>query len=134
MNITEFLGTIYLGDRGCKSLILDGWNAEVKMQVTCISRIRSGAWNYYTEEDLPDGYLIFGGVKSVHFDPAGPIPNDLINEIKAERMVGIDNLYLITISVDSVNASGDHTEVIVKVIANTFWLEDSKNPGVKIIQ
>lgn len=134
MNMTEFLDTIYLGDRGCKSLILDGWNAEIKMQATCISRIRGESWNYYTDEDLPDGYLVFGGVQSVQFDPVGPIPNDLINEIKAERMKGIDDNYLITISVDSVDASGNHTEIIVRIIANTFWLEDSKNPGLRIIQ
>jgi hypothetical protein len=41
MNPAEFLVTIYLGDRGCKGISIDGWNRQVSIQIDEISRIRS---------------------------------------------------------------------------------------------
>jgi len=41
MHPRDFLKTIYLGDRGCKKIIIDGWQGRVLMQVNLISRIRS---------------------------------------------------------------------------------------------
>lgn len=61
MTPDEFLRTIYLGDRACKSLVLDGWKNEVKIQIDSISRVRGEAWDFYTEEDVDDGFLVFEG-------------------------------------------------------------------------
>ncbi len=57
--------SIYLGDRAIKLIILDGWNELAKIQVDSISRVRSadGKWNYYTAEDIEDGFLVFGNVR-----------------------------------------------------------------------
>lgn len=132
MNIVEFLKTIYLGDRGCKSILIDGWSDEIKVQVTCISRVRNAAWDYYTDEDLPDGFLVFEGVRSVALEPRGVIPNDLINDIRAEPLVGEQAKFLIVISVDAVDAIGHRTEVKVEIRADSMALEDYKNPGHKI--
>ena len=132
MNAIEFLKTIYVGDQACKAMLWDTWGSEFKLQVTCISRVRSETWNYYTAEDLPDGFIVLAGVDSVVFEPAGFVPNDLINEIRAEPTPGSTSKHLVVISVDSVDPAGDRTEVLIRVRAESIELEDSRTPGQRI--
>jgi hypothetical protein len=46
--LTNFLKSIYLGDRGCKALLLDAWRERVAIQVDTISRTRPGTdiWDF----------------------------------------------------------------------------------------
>jgi hypothetical protein len=125
MNITDFFKTIYVGDRGCKSIIIGGWNSEVKIQVSCISRVRSASWDFYTDEDLIDGYLVFEKVESINFSPEGLLPNDTINDIQIVSITKNSEKCRISISIDSVNHDGSRSEVHVFIVASSAALEDS---------
>lgn len=87
MDIEKFIDSIYLGDRGCKMIILDGRRARIAIQIDCISRVRAsdGCWHFYTDEDIVDGRIVFTDVISVSLDPVGAIPNDLIESLSAKH-------------------------------------------------
>src|SRR5258708_3314646 len=93
MSPLELLKTIYLGDRACKSLLIDGWNDRIVLQVDTISRIRSvtGNWEYYTDEDIVDGLIVFTNATSISFEPNGLMPNDLIHSITARVLPAKSN-------------------------------------------
>jgi hypothetical protein len=134
MKPEAFLKTIYVGDRGCKGLIIDSWQKRLKIQIDLISRVRdsSGHWNYYDLEDIQDGYLVFDGLRGIRFDPSGPIPNDYINSIDVSTIEGEDGVYKFCISVSSVDSQGESQEVTIGVLAVDCYLEDPKIPGQEI--
>lgn len=132
MRPTELVKTIYLGDRACKSIAIDGWNRRVAIQVDEISRVRSasGNWECYNDENIMDGLIIFTEVGSISFEPPGPIPNDYIDDLEIEPLPG--NRYRFKLSIRSVTRTGASTEVIVTIDGNGMHLEDPAKPGVEI--
>jgi hypothetical protein len=136
MSPSEFLRTIYLGDRGCRRIAIDGWNRRVVFEVTCISRIRSasGHWDYYTAEDIENGLIVLTGAQSIRFDPAGPIPNDFISEFSVEHGVPGDPDSIFRLSVGSVDSRAHNTEVHIEVRAKGVHLEDPRYPGKEITE
>lgn len=133
-----FLKTIYLGDRSCKSILIDGWSERVVIQVDQISRIRSesGQWEFYTEEDIIDGLLVFTGVRNIKFEPTGYVPNDLINSIEVMPIHESDNIhhdmFLFRCSIDSADSRAVHTEVIIELVAQNIHLECPQQPNLLI--
>jgi len=129
---SEFLKTIYLGDRACKSITIDGWNNCVAIKVNEISRVRSesGRWECYNDENIVDGLLVFSDVRTILFDPAGPIPNDYISGLDAEPLA--DGHYRFRFSAASVGQSASSTEALVVMEAKRLHLEDPSAPGVAI--
>lgn len=113
--------------------MIDGWNKELKIQADCISRVRGSSWDYYNDENIDDGYMVFTGVESVVFDPPGAVPNDYFGDIRVQSIAGNPERYLITIYVDSVNAQGDRKGVEVRVIATSVALEDPRTPHIRIV-
>lgn len=133
MDIPDFLKTIYLGDRTCRSITIDGQHLEVRVQVDCISRVRASVWNFYTAEDITDGWLVFTGVKSLRFDPPGLIPNDLICSVSATSATDSPDHFLVSIDVVSIPESGDYPSVLIQIVAASMHLEDPKMPGLRIV-
>ncbi|MDI7226497.1 DUF6258 family protein [Leptospira santarosai] len=130
MELEDFIKTIYLGDQACKAILLDSWNEEIKIQATCISRVRSGSWNYYTDEDIENGYLIFEKAKSINFDPPGFIPNDFINDFSAEKLD--DDFYAVTINISSINSKAESISIDIRIVCKSLAIEDPKRPGFRI--
>jgi len=132
MLVSEFLKTIYVGDRACKSITLDGLRKRVIIQVDEISRIRSvsGLWDYYNDENIVDGLLVFSEVESILFEPAGPIPNDYISSLEEKLLP--NGYHRIALSIGSVNDSAESTEVKVIIDAKRVHLEDPSKPMVVI--
>lgn len=134
MNPREFINTIYLGDRFCKSILIDGYNERVKIQINMISRIRSasGNWEYYNDENLEDGLIVFTGVKSISLEPKGFIPNDEIELVNAEPIEGDEAKFLFNILAASCDQQGKYTKVEVSILAEGIHLEDPTKPDVRI--
>jgi hypothetical protein len=129
---SEFIRTIYLGDRACKSITIDGWNATVRIQIDCISRVRSsaGTWDYYADEDINDGYLVLTGVQSCELDNQGYLPNDLMNDIEVRRES--EEVAELVFSIGSVDAHAGYHETLLRIICKSIHLEDPARPGVPI--
>ena len=132
MNPTEFARTIYLGDRACKAIIIDGWNSCVRLQVDCISRVRdmTGNWNFYTEEDVSDGFIVFEGVRVIELRNAGHVPNDSINSFVVTEEC--EDSVAIEMSINSVNDSTPYFETILRLTCRSIHIEDPSRPGEKI--
>ena len=133
----ELLPTIYLGDRACKGIDIDAWDRRVSVQVDVISRIRSpsGTWDYYSDEDIPDGRLVFAGVTAVSFNPSGPVPNGFISDVRiAETRVlpAGKEAYVFVLAISSVDDAGRSTEVTVEIHAADLYLADPTKPGEEI--
>lgn len=114
MTPSQFLQTLYLGDRACMGFVIDCWNERVEMVVDRISRIRSVSegWNFDATGDIEKGRLVFEMVTSLSFSPAGPLPNDVMLGIDAEP---VGDVHRFTIKIASVNDQGNSTEVTVNI-------------------
>ncbi|WP_104663372.1 DUF6258 family protein [Ensifer adhaerens] len=130
MKPDEFLETLYLGDRGCKAVLLDGWNDEVKIQIDLISRKRSETWDFYSAEDVEDGFLVFEGVDYVSFDPPGYVPND---EIGDRQFLGYDgDRFTLMIELGHCDSTGKYTNVKTTIRAKSVAIERPGEESARI--
>lgn len=139
MDAKSFVNTIYLGDRFCKKIVIDGYEEKVKIQVNMISRIRSssGNWEFYNDENIEDGYIVFSDVESINFEPQGRLPDGEIEISNVEILKSEDEtnqkvMYLFEISSVSYDKSGDSVNVIIKIVASEVYLIDPAKPDEKI--
>ena len=131
MELEQFMRSIYLGDRACKSVLMDGLNREIKIQIDCISRVRSESWDYHTAEDLVDGFLVFEDVEGVTFTPPGRMPNDWIELASVAEEVAQSGMNRFVIKAGSVDEQGNDVEIELSIIAKAVALEDSKGARIR---
>lgn len=135
MNPIDFVKTIYLGDRGCKAVIVDSWDDIVKLKIDCISRARSPAgWNYYNDENLDDGYIVFSDVKQLNWSSDGQLPNDYIHSLEV-KLSEVTDYYEFKFLVNgvfqsSVPSKEDWGEVALTIIAKNIHLESSEGEEI----
>ncbi|KOF13589.1 hypothetical protein AC244_30600 [Ensifer adhaerens] len=130
MKPDEFLSSVYLGDRACKVIVLDGWKDEVRIQINLISRRRSETWDFYSAEDVEDGFLVFEGVDHVSFDPPGLVPNDAIGNIE---FLGYDNdCFTVMIELSHGDEAGKYTTVRTTIRAKAVAIERPGEESARI--
>jgi len=133
MNFKTFINTIYLGDRACKSLLLNGWEGRVEITVNLLSRIRdsTGNWNFYSEEDIENGIIVFAGIEEVFIEPSGRFPNDAIEHLVVEKVTenGVGHFRL---TANQVTEEGETHRVIVRIVAKDLYLIDPINPETEL--
>ncbi len=141
MDPREFVKTIYLGDRGCTGIFIDCERGRVALQIDLISRIRSpsGNWEFYRDENIERGCIVFTGVQSLRLTP-GPLPNDYILDFTVERVAmgekSADEApqYAFRMETGSVDNKGNYHSVTIEVVAEGVHLEDPSRPGVEIAE
>jgi hypothetical protein len=136
--VNELVKTIYLGDRACKHIVLDGWHKRFSIVIDRISRIRnpSGKWDFYSNEDIVDGAIVFEGLISFEFSPPGFVPCDWIEFIDVSPISdssGKKSQFKATLSLGAIDAKGDSQEVTLTIVATSLHLENPAAPGLKII-
>lgn len=135
----EFIKTLYLGDRACKRVIIDGLQKRLIIEVDNISRNRnpSGQWEFYTEEDIVDGMVVFEGLNSFEFSPQGFVPSDWIEFISVdETNANSPNTPSIKVilSLGAIDGQGNAKELTLIVCCRSIHLEDPKQPGTRITE
>ena len=130
----SFKQSIYLGDRAIKLIVVDGWSGLVKIQIDSISRVRSrdGKWNYYTAEDIEDGFLVFGNVRLFAISPTGAIPNDYVTSFELNYGQPSNEVFRARIITAGLLPTGERGEIAIEVVGDVFYLEDPNRPGEKI--
>lgn len=131
MEISDFLNTIYVGDRFVKGIVIDSSKKEVKIKLDSISRIRpqkNHEWGFCNDEDIEDGYIVFTDVVYFSMEPLGLIPNDELYhwEVKAAEN-GFSEIDIYMGSYNSVDKGQE--EVILKLLAKGVCLEDPQDPS-----
>ncbi len=88
MNFESFLSTIYLGDRACKSILIDGWNGRVEVTVDIVQGFAIGVeTGIFTQTKMSiTGRLFFAGVEAIIIEPPGRFPNDVIESLVVEQV------------------------------------------------
>lgn len=133
MDAVKFINTIYLGDRCITGINIDSEHMSVKIQVDVISRIRSadGNWNFYTDEDIPNGKIVFNGCKRFILDSQGIIPSDFI-DISEISKVGDEEYKIIFDASQYDFYQKRNIPITIQIVFSEVYIEDSTGTIIRI--
>lgn len=123
MTPDQFIKTIYLGDRLCLSISIEGTKKRVLLKVDCISRVRGDSWSYHSAEDVHDGFLVFENVSSCNLELKGPLPNDWVEPVSVTQLAEKENAWEFVFSLGVVDSQGMSSEKLLTVIAESLAIE-----------
>lgn len=132
MDVVSFLNSIYLGDRSITGFEVDTRSMLIKIQIDLISRIRSkdGNWDFYSDEDIPNGKIVFRGCSKFYLDSQGILPNDFVEIIEVNKIC--DDEYKIVFDASQYDFSQKKLIPIkIKIYFSEVYLE---NASGKIIR
>jgi len=133
MSIEDFVESIYMGDRACKAICIDGWNKRVVIQVDSISVIGDAkkGWDPTSDRNLENACLVLTGVTSAALTPPGYLPNDYIHGLRVTPTAG--GCYEFTLDVASVDDAGRTTEVTVRIVGAGAHLSPAEAPDEDLL-
>lgn len=116
---------IYLGDRAVKGFEIESQSEVIRIQIDCISRLRidTDMWDFYDEEDIENGYMVF--YKAYYFEvvPSSIIPGDYIIDYKFTKIENGWEFIISTVGQPNEIYNGDK-ESTVRIRYHDCWLED----------
>ena len=116
--IKNFLNSIYLGDRYCEKIEIK--DDKISFQINCISRVKEGTkeWNYYSDEDIEHGCLVFDEV--VEFSSSSEL---VINDdIEIDVVEKKDDVYSFIVYGCNVSDEAISTDIELYIKAKKFYI------------
>jgi len=122
--LNDFLGSIYLGDRYCERMEIDG--KKIVIQINLISRIRKGCkeWDYYSDEDIEHGCLVFEDIVEYHQNSELPF-NDEIYKIQVIEKEG--DIYSFIVCGCNVSDKAVSADIKFHIKARKLYIYDPQN-------
>lgn len=116
---------IYLGDRAVKGFEIESQSEVIRIQIDCISRLRidTDKWDFYDEEDIENGYIVFNKVYYFEVVPSSIIPGDYIIDYKFTKIENGWEFIISTVGQPNEIYNGDK-ESTVRIRYHDCWLED----------
>lgn len=125
--ISKLLNSLYLGDRYCEKVEIS--DKKIIFQINCISRLKPGTntWNYYTDEDIEHGCLVFDEVKEYRLTSDLPFNEDIYEITVLDKE---DDIY--TFLVQGSNLSDDliSTDIEMTIHAKKFYIYNPNNNSI----
>ena len=130
MDIVDFLGTVYLGDRMCSAISIDGVSSEIRLHIDLISRVRGTEWNFYSDEDVSNGAMVFEGVRSFSLGPERCLPPNAWIEVVSATRLNAD-LNKVVISLGNVGSNAVSTELVLTLECQAMSIETTDGRRIR---